>query len=187
MFFDYPLFRVFQGLVHQNKFLDGIIVFLAVYLQYFLLAAALYLLFKKEKNRRRRFFVFLVFVFAAILSRGLLTETVRFFWSRSRPFAALGFSPLINGAATASFPSGHMAFCFALALTVFLLDKKWAWFFVGAVLLMGLCRIAAGIHWPLDIAAGIAVATASYFVARILLWKIVKIQNCDLSFLRREI
>lgn len=175
MSFDYFLFQIFSGWSRQNGFFGGLVIFLAAYLQYFLLAAAIYLFFKKEKNWRRRFFIFLVFVFSEILSRGLLAETIRFFWPRLRPFQVLGFSPLINHTITASFPSGHMSFYFVLALSIFLLDKKWAYFFVGAVLLMGLARVAAGVHWPLDILGGIVIASVSYFITLSSFKKIAKI------------
>ncbi|MFA5084357.1 MAG: phosphatase PAP2 family protein [Candidatus Paceibacterota bacterium] len=169
---DNILFRFIYGLAHQNRFFDGLIVFFAGYFQYILLILAVFLLFAKIKDWRRQLYVFSVFSLSAILSRGLITEIIRFFYDRTRPFLALDFTPLIHNF-NGSFPSGHMAFYFALALSVFLMNRKWAWFFVYGVILMGLARIAAGIHWPSDILGGILIAILSYFIVK----KILPSQN----------
>ena len=125
--FDQSLFHAFYNLAHQNRFFDGLIIFLASYLQYFLIVLAIILLFVKEKDWRRRLYVLSVFLLSAILSRGLITEIIRFFYHRVRPFLALNLTPLIHDF-RGSFPSGHMAFFFVLALSIFLLNKKWGWF-----------------------------------------------------------
>jgi len=165
MSIDLSIFQAIHGLANHSKFIDGLGIFLANYFGYLLIIVAVYLLFKKEKEIRRRIFVFLFFILTAILSRGLVTEIIRFFYHRLRPFNVLNFSPLIKEGAF-SFPSGHMTFYFALAMTIFLLNKKWAWIFVGGVVLMGIARIFVGVHWPSDILAGILIAIASYFIVK---------------------
>jgi undecaprenyl-diphosphatase len=139
-----------------------LIVFFASYLPYILIVIAVYLLFTKEKNWRQRLYIFSVFALSAILSRGLITEIIRFFYYHPRP----------SGPGN-SFPSGHMTFYFVLALAVFfLLNKKWGWFFIASVIIIGLARVLAGIHWYSDIAGGILIAAACYFfVEKILLPK----------------
>lgn len=173
MSFDFILFKFLFNLANHNKFFDWLIIFFASYLAYLLAIIAVILLFTKEKDWRRRIHIFSVFALAAILSRGLITEIIRFFYSRPRPFLALNISPLINHEVSHSFPSGHMAFYFVLALAVFfLLSRKWGWFFIAGVILMGLARIIAGVHWPQDIIGGIAIAVLCYFfVQKILLPK----------------
>jgi undecaprenyl-diphosphatase len=167
--FDQSLFNALYGLAHQNSFFDGLIVFLAGYLQYFLIILAIILLFVKQKDWRRQLHIVSVFLLSAILSRGLITEIIRFLYNRSRPFLAFELTPLINHDLTNSFPSGHMTFYFVLALSIFLLSKKWGWFFVVSVILMGLARIIAGVHWPTDIIGGILIAAACYFLVKKLL------------------
>ncbi len=163
--FDNISFRFIYGLAHQNRFLDGLIIFFASYLGYILLALAIFLLLAKIKDWRRRLHVLSIFFLSAILSRGLITEIIRFFYHRLRPFLALNFAPLIRDF-SGSFPSGHMTFFFVLALVVFLINRKWGWFFVGSVILMGLARIAVGVHWPSDILGGILIAIFSYFLVK---------------------
>jgi len=173
MSFDLFIFQAFYGLAHHNKVIDWLIIFFAGYFQYILLALAVYLLFSKIKDWRRKIYILSFFSLSAIISRGLITEIIRFFYHRARPFLALDISPLFNHDLAGSFPSGHMAFYFALALAVFLINRKWAWFFVYSVILMGLARIAAGVHWPSDILGGILIAIGSYFLVK----KIILSQN----------
>jgi undecaprenyl-diphosphatase len=62
---------------------------------------------------------------------------------------------LLDHIPDASFPSDHasvsVAFLTALYLTGY---KKVFWAFMPWVILMNLCRVIAGVHWPFDILAG---------------------------------
>lgn len=95
---------------------------------------------------------------AVVLSRGIITEIIRFIWHRDRPFVVEHFLPIINHPElSGSFPSGHAAFYFAIATVVYFYNKK-----IGVVLLllsfvMGLGRVFAGVHWFSDILAGAAI------------------------------
>jgi undecaprenyl-diphosphatase len=140
-------------------FADITAIFFAEYLPYLLVAGFLVLVLYRSGSRRK-FYLFAEGALAVILARGIVTEVIRFFYNVPRPFALLGFSPLIAESG-ASFPSGHMAWFFALALVIWFADRKWGfWYFVLAAL-MGIARIYAGVHWPLDILGGIVVGLAS--------------------------
>ena len=118
-------------------------------------------------NLRRK--VFLELAGAAILSRVFITETIRLLWDRARPFAELGFRPLVEHSASASFPSGHATFFFALSGVVFAYNKKMGtlFFLLSAVIVVS--RVMAGIHWPSDILGGAAIGIGSaYLVMRLL-------------------
>ena len=53
-----------------------------------------------------------------------------------------------------AFPSSHATVFAALGMAIYLRDKKAGrWFLAGAVVI-GLARIVAGVHYPLDILAG---------------------------------
>ncbi|MBI2025060.1 MAG: phosphatase PAP2 family protein [Candidatus Harrisonbacteria bacterium] len=166
---DLEVFNFFHDLVGQSILLDWLIIFLGTYLGYLLIIGILVLLFY-EKNWKIRFQNFALITLVAILSRGLLTEIIRFFYFRARPFVELNFAPLINHSAEASaFPSGHAAFYFALGLSLFLINRFWGSIYILAALLMGIARIAAGVHWPLDILFGFLVALVSLIVVKLLL------------------
>jgi undecaprenyl-diphosphatase len=157
--FNQTLFRFIYGLSPRNFFLDGAAVFCAQYLPYLLVFGLLILVFY-ENGWRRKWYLFSEAAIAVILSRGLLTEVIRFFYHHPRPFDVLGFTPLV-GESGSSFPSGHAAWFFALAMVIFFRNRKWGiWFFVLA-LMNGIARIYVGVHWPFDILGGAAIGIIS--------------------------
>src|SRR5581483_7506750 len=109
-------FWLIYHFAHRWFLLDAAGIFLANYLPYLLGAGFLLLVFR-EKGWRRRFYRFAEGSLAIVLSRGLVTEVIRILYNLPRPFDALGFTPLIPESGP-SFPSGHMTFFFALAMTV---------------------------------------------------------------------
>lgn len=152
--FDRLIFDSILKLRQLNSpLLEGVGIFLAAYLPYFLIFGFVLLIFK-EKNRFKRLFFLLEGALAVILSRGILVELIRFFYHRPRPFEILNIPSLIGNSTSGSFPSGHAAFFFALAMVVFSKNRRWGmWYFILAAL-NGLSRVFAGVHWPLDIVGG---------------------------------
>jgi undecaprenyl-diphosphatase len=113
---------------------------------------------------RRKFYLFAEGALAVILARGILTTTIQFFYHTTRPFAALGFSPLISESGS-SFPSGHMAWFFALVIVIWFADRTWGNWYIVLALAMGIARIYAGVHWPVDILGGLVVGlTSGWFI-----------------------
>ncbi len=171
---DLSVFNAIHGIAGQLGILDALIIFCAKYLGYFLILGAAIFIYR-EKDWHKRFYYFALTALTIIVSRGILTETIRFLYFRARPFAAMGFQPLVNhSAAAASFPSGHAAFYFALALVMISIDKKRGWFYLAGAALIGLARVAAGVHWPSDILAGAITGLVSFFVVE---WALVPRQR----------
>lgn len=162
---DIYLFNIVNGLARKHWLVDYSGVFLAEYLGYFLILGVVFLLIA-EKDWRRRIYFFSLSAISVILARGIIVEIIRFFYDRPRPFEALGIEPLILNNGAPSFPSGHAAFFFALALAVFFTNKKWGYRFFAGALLIGIARIFIGIHWPLDILAGAVVGLISAFLIK---------------------
>ena len=165
---DQNLFEWIFGAVHRSDVLDALGVFFALYFPYILIAAFIILVFGKN-DWRMRIFVFGHAVLTVIISRGIITEGIRFFYSRPRPPEILDIDPLILKSGHA-FPSGHMAFYFALAMVVWYTNRRWGHWYFGLVALMGVARVFVGVHWPLDIVGGMAIAAGS----AILIYEIIK-------------
>lgn len=168
-FIDEKIFPFFYAAGHHGAFLDVLAIFFAEYLPYILVAAFLVLVYR-QKDMRHRVYLFCEAALAIILSRGLITEIIRYFYHKPRPFSFYGFTPLFNESAW-SFPSGHAAWFFALATAVWFADRKWGWAYFVLAVLMGAARVYAGVHWPIDIAGGAAVGIASAIFVRWLLKK----------------
>ena len=162
---DFAIFSFLHGFAGQAKFFDWLIIFLADGLAYILVFIALiYLVFIKSRILQWR--LFLSVLLAVILSRGVITELFRFFYFRARPFIALSFAPLIDKLSSAAFPSGHAAFFFALSGVLFFENKSLGIWFFAASILMGIARVAAGVHWPTDIIAGFLIGVLSAIISR---------------------
>ena len=157
--FNLSVFNFIFNLGHRNVWLAGLAIFFAQYLPYFLILGALVLV-ALQKGMRNKVYLFCEGALAIILSRGILTEVIRFFYRHPRPFEVLGFTPLV-GASGPSFPSGHMAAYAALAMTLWYADRKWGTVYFVCVVLIGIARVYAGVHWPLDILGGIVIALVS--------------------------
>lgn len=164
MSLDINLFYFFNNLAEKSQLFDAIIIFLAQYLQYFLIAFFLLLLFFSHYNKRQKIYMFLVAVFSAIVARLGVTEIIRFFYHRPRPFISLHVSQLFAESGW-SFPSGHSAFFFAMAFAIYFYNKKWGMAFLIASIIMNVSRIIAGVHYPSDILGGAVVGYAvAYFI-----------------------
>lgn len=162
MNFDINLFNFIFGL-GQKIGLNWLYEFLATYLIYVVVVVFSFFLLK-EKDLRKKVFVFLFSLLLLVISRGLVTEIIRFIFPKQRPFAQLDFVPLVsNSGLINSMPSGHTVFVFSLAFCVFLLNKKWGWICVGLAFLVSLGRILVGVHWPMDVLVGVLISGVSYW------------------------
>lgn len=152
---DLTLFYALHGLSGKNSFLDALIVFLGQYLIYIVvLGVVLAIAYAWRKERTRTAMGYCAALIAAGIARYGVAELIRHFYHRPRPYVELNISPLFADTAY-SFPSGHTIFMFALVAGIFPYNKKAAWWLAGAGLLIGLARVAAGVHYPSDILGGI--------------------------------
>jgi len=157
---DYQIFKIINDLAGQNAILDKIGIFFAEYLPYIIGAGALiFAICRFIKNKSWK--VTWQALVAVILSRGIITEAIRFLWHRPRPFVSHAVNSLINHDTSGSFPSGHTTLLFALATIIYFWDKKIGWLFFVLSFLACFARIFAGVHYPTDILGGIAVGVFS--------------------------
>ena len=155
---DAYLFHFLNQWAGQWLCLDALAVFLAKYLGYFLVCLLLAwlswdFLFRKERYLKT-IKVISLSLGAAVFSRLIIVEIIRWLYFRPRPFVALQVHQLLEHSASSSFPSGHAAFFFALSAVIYLHNKKTGWAFFAASFLIVLARVFVGIHYPLDILAG---------------------------------
>jgi undecaprenyl-diphosphatase len=162
-----------HGFFDETPILVLCAIFFAKWLPYCLGLAALFYAYKKHTLRGLARSIF--FVFSPTLVAWLTATTVKFLFPAMRPFVALNFTPLVSGENPfASFPSTHATFFAALAVTIFLQDKKVGrWFLLGAFL-VGFGRIAVGVHYPGDVLAGFLLGGTIALIAHYIILKIGK-------------
>jgi undecaprenyl-diphosphatase len=149
---DYNLFLAMNSLSKDHT-LFLLFSFLADKLAYIMgLAAVIMWFWVKPKEVTRK--AILLSGVALVLSRGILVEIIRHFYHRPRPFIAHNVTYLFKKIDEASFPSGHASAMFAIAMVIYMYNKKWGtWMFVMAIL-TGISRVIVGEHYPSDIIGG---------------------------------
>ncbi|MBI2639443.1 MAG: phosphatase PAP2 family protein [Candidatus Sungbacteria bacterium] len=182
-FLDREFFNWLNGWAASSPAMSGTAVFLAVYLWYLVMAAVVFIVafsflpsLRKYLKRNCEFFFF---TFAsAFAARFVFTELIRFFYNRPRPFdlpaevlTKAGVEPvrqLIAHASDGSFPSGHAALSFAVATAVAFYYPRTSILFFVAAFVIGLGRVAAGVHYPIDILGGAVVGVMTAWLLRLL-------------------
>ncbi len=175
MSLDIKIFYLFNDLAGKWPIFDTIIIFFADYFEYFVIAAFLLLLFSGWFYRQKTK-VFLEVLASVILSRVIITEIIRFLYCRPRPFMAYAVKQLVSEN-HCSFPSGHAAFFFALAMAVYFFNKKWGLVFFSAAILMTIARVISGVHYPTDILGGAIIGILSAYVVLLFLEFLKKINK----------
>ena len=160
---DKVLLYWLNGLAGQTAFGDSIIIFLASTSALFLIFVFIFAIGISRISVQQKIYRIIAGGISALVARYGLTELVRFLHPRLRPFMIDHVHQLIAEQGS-SFPSGHAAFFFALSAAVFYWNKRLGIFFFAASLVMGMARVAAGVHYPSDIIAGVIAGIASTWI-----------------------
>lgn len=64
-----------------------------------------------------------------------------------------------------SFPSGHSANAFAIAMTLYFYNRKMGIAALALAVLVGLSRVFVGVHWPSDVLIGAVLGVSAAFAA----------------------
>ncbi|MDL0130670.1 phosphatase PAP2 family protein [Halobacterium salinarum] len=109
-------------------------------------------------GKQKSVFVFATIVVALAISYGMGT-----LHSHPAPYAA-GYETLLAGPPENSFPSQHTTVMFAFAWPLASLQDRWRAVVVGVAVaaLVGYSRVYVGVHYPVDIAGGIAASVLGF-------------------------
>lgn len=105
-------------------------------------------------------------VFVALSSMGLsglVVFILNMFYFRARPFVDLEVNLLFYQPTDSSFPANSAAAAFGIAFGIWGVNRKTGWFAIAVAGSYGLARVYAGVHYPLDILAGAAIAAVVTF------------------------
>ncbi|TSC57423.1 MAG: Bacitracin transport permease protein BCRC [Parcubacteria group bacterium Greene0416_79] len=154
MTFDHSIVAYLNEMAQAVPLVEGVTVFFARYVPY--LFAALFVVWALllPRQKKEKLILFCEGFGAGLLARFGGVELIRAVSHRPRPFAAdPSIIPLISETSSA-FPSGHATFFFALSTIVYLHNRRWGVWCYLASALIGMARVAAGVHYPLDIVGG---------------------------------
>ncbi|HEU0085564.1 MAG TPA: phosphatase PAP2 family protein [Candidatus Paceibacterota bacterium] len=169
------IFLYFHNLTGQSQTIDELIYFLADTLPYIaLLGAGIFLAyhydvlprgnpFKNFFNNWKKFAPIVV----SLVSAWVVANVLKIILSTPRPLDFItDITPIIEESGY-GFPSSHTTFFMALAVAIYMTSKKAGTVFIIIALVIGLARISAGVHSPVDILGGLVVgAIIAYLVKR---------------------
>lgn len=150
------IFFQIYNLSGHNYFIDRLMIFGAEYLIYLAFLAVVFLFLKEGRERKILFSIIISLIFSQVI-----IWLIRIFYFEPRPFVTYPITPLIKHIADAAFPSGHTTMMSVIAFSYYFNKSKFSSLFIVAMLWVGFARIYVGVHYPLDILAGIVVGFIS--------------------------
>lgn len=95
----------------------------------------------------------------------IAAQLIKSLMPMERPFILNNLPTLtLTVPADGSFPSAHSAAAFALAIAIWLHNKKVGTLYLLAALAVGIGRVFGNVHYPLDILAGAILGSSVAFV-----------------------
>ena len=132
-----------------------------------LLVLLVVLLARNSLEREVAFKCLICAIIAVVISMVVLFVLNSMFF-RPRPFTTHTLHVLLYHNTDSSFPSNAATLAFVLSFAVLFYNRKVAYVMLTLSLYLGLARIAAGVHYPLDIAGGILLGLSSACFSRLL-------------------
>lgn len=161
-----------HAIATSAPFLSTLTIFFAEWLPYLLIATVIAHKFFIHDGEKFVRLTALLFVSPIIAVTAV--KICKMLIPLPRPFAdGLGITPLISVSdPMGSFPSAHAAFFGALGMAIFFEHPRMGSGFILAAVLIGISRVGVGVHFPIDIIAGIALGVlVSIFCNIFLNWK----------------
>ena len=164
---DETLFLWINGFVGAAPVVDAAAELAASdYLAPAILAFALIVLWFAERDSRARVRqqVGALVALSSMGLSGLAVFILNMFYFRPRPFVELDVNLLFYEPTDSSFPANSAAAAFGIAFGIWGVNRRIGWFAIGVAGSYGLARVYAGVHYPLDIIAGAAIAAGVTFL-----------------------
>lgn len=159
------LFYWLHGLTGKSGVGDALISFVAGPFAY-MLVAGLVVFFVRHKDRGRGVRDSIV-IFSAAGAAWALSLWLKTIFAEGRPFMVIeALAPTISVSAfdgSGAFPSGHTAFFASVVGSLYFYHRRAAYWFAAVPLVVGFARVAAGVHWPIDILGGYLLGLAIGF------------------------
>ncbi len=168
------IFFFFYNLAHQSKFFDTLVFFFAEVFPYIIIFLAIVFLYFHRENLHaktpleelsRKLKEGVLVLLSAILA-WCASQILKFAFHIERPFVTLNEVTALFAESGYAFPSGHATFFMALAFAIFLIHRTIGSWFIVAAIFIGLARIIAGVHYPVDILGGFVLGIMVAYFAR---------------------
>lgn len=93
---------------------------------------------------------------AAVIIAAILDKLTSKLYYDPRPFVTHHLHPLVSHVADNGFPSEHTLFSMTIAVSLVFFRPKVGWAAIAIAILVGISRVTAHVHSPIDIAGAAA-------------------------------
>lgn len=170
---DYSIFQIINHFAISERFLNPLMIFLAEKAEYLFFAGIIfYWFYRKSQNRK----MVIEAILAACVALSINGEIGHFFY-RNRPFVTHHVNWLIPHVKNASFPSDHATAAFVIATAIWIWKKRDGWMWLVLAAGIALSRVWTGVHYPLDVIAGMLIGTSVAFAIHFLLVRFEEINK----------
>jgi undecaprenyl-diphosphatase len=163
---DFTLYKALNGFAAHHEAFEDPLRFFAMDAQFFFVAllAALFFATGKWRSVNARHGV-VAAGFSLLLALGV-AHIIAEVWDRARPYDAHpGAAHLfISPSSDPSFPSDHATAAFAIAVSIWLRNRKVGWLALALATVVSVARVAVGIHYPSDVVGGALIGTAAALI-----------------------
>jgi membrane-associated phospholipid phosphatase len=142
--------------------MNGFVEFGARYLICIIAVLAVVVALVSGRTARTRMIALAIVAFPVAL---LLTWVAGHLYYHTRPFVIEGVQPLIPHEPDNGFPSDHTMLAMTTSAIMFVYHRKVGLLLGILAILIGVSRVIAKLHYPIDILAGAAIAIASTGIA----------------------
>lgn len=176
---DYGIFQIINHLAVSERFLNPIMIFLAEKAEYlFFVGIIFYWFYPKSENRK----MVVEAMLAACVALSINGEIGHFFY-RDRPFVIHHVNWLIPHAKNASFPSDHATAAFVIATAIWIWKKHAGWLWLVLASGIALSRVWTGVHYPLDVVAGMLIGAVVALAIHFLIHRFKEIDRAIIRFI----
>ena len=155
-----------------------VIIFLAKYLIFVIAAIGAVYWLKVNKNKKVTLAASVILGVAVAL---VLAKIFSKAYYHPRPFVVKHINPLVAHGNDNGFPSEHTTAATAMATVGYLHHKKLGIILLALAVLVGLARIWANVHSPLDIAGGLVCGLAGAVLGYYIVYKLMPLRSAKHS------
>lgn len=141
--------------------MDLLVKLSAKYLLYLIILLGLIVVAINRKTLKRTIILTVISFPATLIVAKILSSLI----NNPRPFVVNHLTPLIPHATNNGFPSDHTLLAAAISSIIFSVNKKAGLFLFLLTLILGISRIIALVHHPIDILASLIIATTITFIS----------------------
>jgi undecaprenyl-diphosphatase len=163
---DFAIYRALNGFAARHDAFEDPLRFFGAHaeLSFVALLAALFLATGKWRSPNGRHGV-VAAGFSGLFALGV-AQAMADLWDRVRPYDAHpgGAHLFVAPSSDPSFPSDHATAAFAIAVSIWLRNRRAGALALAMATAVMLSRVVVGVHYPSDVIGGAAVGTASALI-----------------------